>query len=89
MARCGRDPEQVTVTQLLNTVCAATKTEAEDKWALIDKLPLEVDALSLLSEVLNFDFATKDMDEPFTDEEMAGVFAGCAPSATGSCAPAE
>jgi alkanesulfonate monooxygenase SsuD/methylene tetrahydromethanopterin reductase-like flavin-dependent oxidoreductase (luciferase family) len=45
--------------------------EAEDKWAVIDKLPLEIDALSLLSEVLNFDFATKGMDEPFTEAELA------------------
>jgi alkanesulfonate monooxygenase SsuD/methylene tetrahydromethanopterin reductase-like flavin-dependent oxidoreductase (luciferase family) len=47
--------------------------EAEDKWALIDKLPLEIDALSLLSEALNFDFSTKGMDESFTDEEMAAI----------------
>ena len=73
VARHGRDPEHVTVAQLLNTVSAATKAEAEDKWALIDKLPLEIDALSLLSEVLNFDLATKGMDERFTDEEMAGI----------------
>jgi alkanesulfonate monooxygenase SsuD/methylene tetrahydromethanopterin reductase-like flavin-dependent oxidoreductase (luciferase family) len=52
-------------------VAAATKTEAEDKWAEIEKLPLEIDALSLLSEALNFDFARKGMDEPFTAEELA------------------
>ena len=73
VARCGRDPEHVKVTQLVNTVAAATKTEAEDKWAMIEKLPLEIDALSLLSEALNFDFATKGMDEAFTDQEMAGM----------------
>ena len=38
-------------------MAAATKAEAEDKWAEIEKLPLEIDALSLLSEALNFDFA--------------------------------
>jgi alkanesulfonate monooxygenase SsuD/methylene tetrahydromethanopterin reductase-like flavin-dependent oxidoreductase (luciferase family) len=47
--------------------------EAEDKWALISKLPLEIDALSLLSEALNFDFSSKGMDEAFTDEEMAAI----------------
>jgi FMN-dependent oxidoreductase (nitrilotriacetate monooxygenase family) len=71
VAAGGRDPEQVKVTQLVNTVTAASKAEAEDKWALIEKLPLEVDALSLLSEALNFDFATKGMDETFSDREMA------------------
>ena len=37
----------------------------------INKLPLEIDALSLLSEALNFDFARKGMDEAFTDGEIA------------------
>jgi FMN-dependent oxidoreductase (nitrilotriacetate monooxygenase family) len=76
VARFGRDPEDVKVTHLVNTVAAATKAEAEDKWAEIEKLPLEIDALSLLSEALNFDFAKKGMDEPFTDtelEEMSGL----------------
>ena len=76
VARCGREPSQVHVTQLVNTVAAATKAEAEDKWAGIEKLPLEIDALSLLSEALNFDFARKGMDEPFTAnelEEMSGL----------------
>jgi FMN-dependent oxidoreductase (nitrilotriacetate monooxygenase family) len=71
IAQCGRDPACVLVTQLVNTVSAATKAEAEDKWAVIDKLPLEIDALSLLSEALNFDFARKGMDEAFTDAEIA------------------
>jgi FMN-dependent oxidoreductase (nitrilotriacetate monooxygenase family) len=73
VARFGRNPAHVTITHLVNTVAAATKMEAEDKWAVISKLPLEIDALSLLSEALNFDFTTKGMDEAFTDEEMAGI----------------
>jgi FMN-dependent oxidoreductase (nitrilotriacetate monooxygenase family) len=73
VARTGRDPEHVKVTQLVNVVTAATRAEAEDKWAEIDRLPLEVDALSLLSEALNFDFAKKGMDEAFTDAELAGM----------------
>src|SRR5262249_47997625 len=40
------------------------------KWALIEELPLEIDALSLLSEALNFDFAAKGMDEAFSDAEL-------------------
>src|SRR3984893_6821652 len=71
IARCGRDPAHVLVTQLVSTVSAASKAEAEDKWAVIDKLPLEIDALSLLSEALNLDFATKAMDEAFTEDEIA------------------
>jgi FMN-dependent oxidoreductase (nitrilotriacetate monooxygenase family) len=71
VARLGRNPGHVTCAQLINTVTAASKAEAEDKWAEIDKLPLEIDALSLLSEGLNFDFARKGMDEAFTDAELA------------------
>jgi FMN-dependent oxidoreductase (nitrilotriacetate monooxygenase family) len=71
VARFGRDPEAVKITHLVNTVAAATKAEAEDKWAEIEKLPLEIDALSLLSEALNFDFARKGMDEPFSAGELA------------------
>jgi FMN-dependent oxidoreductase (nitrilotriacetate monooxygenase family) len=71
VARFGRDPEHVKVAHLVNTVSAATSAEAEDRWAEISKLPLEIDALSLLSEVLNFDFARKSMDEAFTDAELA------------------
>jgi len=73
VVRFGRDPEHVKITQLVNIVAAATKMEAEDKWALIKQLPLEIDGLSLLSEALNFDFATKGMDEAFTDKEMADI----------------
>src|SRR6516225_3203485 len=71
--RCDRDPEHVIVTQLVTTVAAETSTEAQDKWAVINKLPLEIDALSLLSEVLNCDFATKGMDEPFGEAELAQI----------------
>ena len=71
VAGFGRDPEHIKVTQLVNTVAAATTSEAEDKWAEIEKLPLEIDALSLLSEALNFDFAKKGMNEAFSDAELA------------------
>ena len=58
---------------LTTPVCGATKAEAEDKMALIEKLPLEIDALSLLAEGLNFDFAAKGIDEPLTTEELQGM----------------
>jgi FMN-dependent oxidoreductase (nitrilotriacetate monooxygenase family) len=69
----GRDPASVKVATLVYPICAATKTEAEDKAALIQSLPLEIDALSLLSEALNFDFASKGIDEAFTMEELDGI----------------
>jgi FMN-dependent oxidoreductase (nitrilotriacetate monooxygenase family) len=72
-ARHGRDPDGMKVCQLIYPICGATQAEAEDKRALIDTLPLEVDALMLLSEVLNFDFGSKPLDEPFTDDELRGM----------------
>ncbi len=73
VAACGRNPDHVNICNLTYTVAAATKMEAEDKMALIETLPLEIDALSLLSEALNFDFATKGMDEAFSDVELASI----------------
>ena len=67
----GRDPDTMRICNLVLPVCAETKTAAEDKMALVEKLPLEIDQLSLLSEALNFDFASKALDEPFTTEELA------------------
>jgi len=54
-------------------VVAETMAEAEDKKAAYDKLPNDTDSLSLLSEALNFDFARKGLDEPFTTEEIDGI----------------
>jgi alkanesulfonate monooxygenase SsuD/methylene tetrahydromethanopterin reductase-like flavin-dependent oxidoreductase (luciferase family) len=80
MARSGTKPRKRAAiltrcffSNLITPVCGATKSEAEDKMALIEKLPLEIDALSLLAEGLNFDFAAKDIDEPLTMEELQSM----------------
>ena len=72
-ARLGRNPDHIFICNMLLTVAGATKAEAEDKMALISKLPTEMDALSLLAEGLNFDFAAKPLDEPLTDAELASM----------------
>jgi FMN-dependent oxidoreductase (nitrilotriacetate monooxygenase family) len=71
--RLGRDPESMKIATLAYPVVGETLSEAEDKKAAYDLLPNETDSLSLLSEILNFDFATKGLDEPFTDDELAGI----------------
>jgi FMN-dependent oxidoreductase (nitrilotriacetate monooxygenase family) len=76
IGKAGRDASKVKITNLVWTVAAETKAEAEDKWALADSLPNETDSLSLLSEVVNYDFSKKGMDEPFTDEELASISGG-------------
>ncbi|MBS0644253.1 MAG: NtaA/DmoA family FMN-dependent monooxygenase [Proteobacteria bacterium] len=73
VARLGRDPDLMTANTIVYPVVAETRSEAEDKMALINSLYKEVDGLSLLSEALNFDFKTKGMDEAFTSEELQGM----------------
>ncbi len=73
VARCGRNPDHVTIAPSAYIVCAETKSEAEDKMAYIETLATDEDALSLLSEAMNFDFARKGLDEPFTDEELDNI----------------
>tara|TARA_Y100001934_G_scaffold272543_1_gene361007 strand:+ start:5311 stop:6660 length:1350 start_codon:yes stop_codon:yes gene_type:complete len=72
-AALGRDPDSMLLANLFYPVVGATKMEAEDKVAAYEKLPNEMDQLSLLSEALNFDFASKEIDEAFSDEEMHGI----------------
>ena len=72
-AKAGRDPEAMFLCNLTTPVCGATRAEAEDKMALINKLPLQIDALSLLAEALNYDFASKDLDAPLTTEELKSM----------------
>lgn len=72
VAEMGRDPDKVLVTCAVYPVVAETRAEAEDKAALIDSLPREIDQLSLLSEVLNVDLAAKGIDEIWTDAEIEG-----------------
>jgi FMN-dependent oxidoreductase (nitrilotriacetate monooxygenase family) len=70
-AAAGRDPDQMVICKLVLPVVGATRVEAEDRMALAMRLPLEIDQLSLLSEALNFDFATRGLDEPLSDEDLA------------------
>ncbi len=73
VAETGRDPASVKLATAIYPVVAATRAEAEDKLALIERLPRDIDRLSLLSEALNFDFARKGLDEAFSDEELASI----------------
>ena len=73
VTKAGRDPATVRVCPAVYAVVGETKGMAEDKAALIDGLAKPIDALTLLSEVLNYDFGRKDMDEAFTDEELASI----------------
>ena len=76
IARGGRDPDSVQVTTGMYHVVAETRAEAEDKIALIDNLPRMADQLSLLSELMNYDFSRKGLDDHFGTEELADLTGG-------------
>ncbi|MGR8950719.1 MAG: LLM class flavin-dependent oxidoreductase [Gammaproteobacteria bacterium] len=71
--RQNRDPDSYRLCPLIYPIVAETQSEAEDKLALIESLAEPIDTLTLLSEALNFDFATKDMDDAFSDDELANL----------------
>ena len=73
VARAGRDPERVRIAPAVYCVVAETRSAAEDKAAHIDSLAHPLDTLVLLSEVLNFDFATRGLDEPLSDADLASL----------------
>lgn len=70
-ANNGRNPDHMKLAALCHPIVAETRAEAEDKFAFIETLPVEADSLMLLSEALNFDFGSKPIDEPFTDDELS------------------
>jgi FMN-dependent oxidoreductase (nitrilotriacetate monooxygenase family) len=73
VAASGRDPHTVRIAPAAYVVIGSSRSEAEDKKAAIDALVKPIDGLSLLSEVLNFDFGSKQMDDPFTEAELQSI----------------
>ena len=53
-------------------IVAESEEAAQAKQAVIEASAKPIDALVLISEVLNYDFGAKGYDEPFSDEELAG-----------------
>jgi FMN-dependent oxidoreductase (nitrilotriacetate monooxygenase family) len=72
VAAAGRDPAQVCVAPACYVIVAESEDAAQAKRAVIEESARPVDALVLISEVLNYDFGAKPYDEPFSDEELAG-----------------
>ena len=72
-AQQGRDLDTIAICPAVYVTTGETQAIAEDKYAYVNNLAKPIDGLTLLSEVLNFDFATKGYDEPFTDEELGSI----------------
>lgn len=73
VADAGRDPGAVKVAPACYVCVAETRAAAEAKRDFVLSLSKPVDALVLLSEVTNFDFASKDLDSEFTEEELKRI----------------
>jgi FMN-dependent oxidoreductase (nitrilotriacetate monooxygenase family) len=71
--RQGRDPESYRVAPAVYVTVGETQSLAQEKADYAASLSKPIDTLALLSEALNFDFGAKPIDEPFTDEELAGI----------------
>ena len=70
----GRDPDSFRDrTRLLHHGGRNADHRGRQRPRFVDKLSRPVDTLALLSEALNFDFATKAPDDPFTDEELRSI----------------
>jgi hypothetical protein len=70
VAAANCDPASVRVAPASYVCVGETEAAAQDKRSIIEGTAREIDALVLLSEVLNYDFASKPIDEPFTDAEL-------------------
>ncbi len=69
----GRNPDTVKIAPPIYAVVGETRALAEEKAAMIDSLRADVDALSLISELTNFDFSKKRLDEPLSDEDLKAM----------------
>ena len=77
IAAAGRDPDVVKILPMAYVVVGETQGIAEEKERLfLDAYVHPVASLALLSEVLNYDFARHDLDDPVTDamiEASSGI----------------
>ena len=73
IAKSGRNPKQVRLAPAVYVVPGETQAIAEAKLEVIESQAKQIDSLALLSEALNFDFASKPMDEAFSDEELENI----------------
>lgn len=69
----GRDPDKVFVAPACYVCVGETRAIAEAKREAVLALSKPIDAMVLLSEVTNFDFASKQLDDVFTDEELKKI----------------
>ena len=69
----GRDPDSLKVAPAVYVVVDETPEKARQKLEQIESLAYQVDSLTLLSEVFNYDFSQHSVDDPLSDETLASM----------------
>jgi FMN-dependent oxidoreductase (nitrilotriacetate monooxygenase family) len=74
IAERGRDPDGVKMLPMAYTVVGESRAHAEEREQLfLNELVHPMASLTLLSELMNYDFSSLEMDAPITDELIASV----------------
>ena len=74
IAEAGRDPAAVRICPMAYAVVGESEAHAKEREALfLNDLVHPMASLTLLSELMNYDFAQHDLDDPVTDELIASV----------------
>ena len=69
----GRDPDLVKICPEVKIIVAPSEAQAKEQRDMVASTAKPIDGLTLLCEVLNVDFSKRPYDEPYSDEELAGV----------------
>jgi FMN-dependent oxidoreductase (nitrilotriacetate monooxygenase family) len=70
----GRDPESVKMLPMAYTVVGESTAHAEEReQVFLNELVDPLASLTLLSELMNYDFSTLELDDPITDELIESV----------------
>lgn len=72
IAESGRDPQTVRICPMAYAVIGESESHAKEREAMfLEDLVHPMASLTLLSELMNYDFAQHDLDDPITDDLMA------------------
>jgi FMN-dependent oxidoreductase (nitrilotriacetate monooxygenase family) len=73
IAELGRDPDAVRMLPMAYTVVGESQAHAEEREQLFLELVDPKASLTLLSELMNYDFSNLELDAPITDELIGSV----------------
>jgi len=74
IAELGRDPEMVKMLPMAYTVVGESRAQAEEReQVFLNELVDPKASLTLLSELMNYDFSGLELDAPITDDLIASV----------------